>query len=191
MIVPLRGAAQAMSVVYDLAELTAAHNDLNRTLEEAWGGLLTVLTERWPDWPIEVWTRLLSEEQEEGDPKWHLQFLVSFAGEQADNREVAAMTGFLLRGLSRCLGKDAKLNRCPVSPDCKPLWVIDDARVLRLLVPEATLDDAVFMLGHYAGLPAYFAASVSAWPLTNSEAHIALAEADLAWAFDGWEAISS
>ena len=189
MIVPLRGAAQAMSVVYGLEELTAAHKDLNYTLEEAWGGLLTVITERWPDWPIEVWARLLAQE-EDGKPKWYLQFLVSFAGEQADNRDVAAMTELLLRGLSRCLGKDAQINRCPISPDCKPLWVIDDTEVLRLLVPEHTIDGAVFMLGHYAGEPAYFAASVSAWPLANSNASIALAEADTAWAFDGWEAIS-
>ena len=190
MIIPLRGAARAMSVVYDLEELTAAHKDLNCTLEECWGGLLTVLTERWPDWPIEVWTRLLSEEKE-GKQTWYLQFLVSFAGEQADNREVAAMTEFLLRGLSRYLRGEAQVNRCPISLECKPLWVVDDARVLRLLVPEHTIDLAVFLLGHYAGEPAYFAASVSAWPLANSDARIALAEADMAWAFEGWGIVSS
>ena len=189
MIVPLRGAAQAMAVTYSLEKLTAAHDDLNRTLEESWGGLLTVLTERWPDWPIEIWGRLLAFEEDE-QPKWHLQFLVSFAGEQADNRDVVAMTGFVLRGLGRCLGIEPLVNRCPVGPDSKPLWVVDDGAVLRLLVPEATIDRAIFMLGHYAGQPAYFAASTEAWPLARSEISIGLAEADLAWAFDGWEAIS-
>jgi hypothetical protein len=190
MIIPLRGAAQAMAVSYSLEKLTAAHDDLNCTLEEAWGGLLTVLTERWPDWPVEVWGRILPYE-EDAQPKCFLQFLVSFAGEQADNRDVAAMTGFLLRGLVRCLGDEPLVNRCPVGPDCKPLWVIDDNVVLRLLVPEDTLDKAVFMLGHYAGQPAFFAASIEAWPLGRQEVPIALAEADLAWAFDGWESLSS
>jgi len=188
-IIPLRGAAQAMAVSYDLAKMTTAHDDLNRTLEEGWGGLLTVLTERWPDWPVEVWGRLLAQE-EDGEPKWFLQFLVSFAGEQVNNRDVAAMTGFLLRGLTRCLGVEPIVNRCPVDPDCKPLWVIDDGTVLRLLVPESTIDAAVFMLGHYAGQPAYFAASIEAWPLARPEITIDFAEADLAWAFDGWEALS-
>ena len=190
MIVPLRGAAQAMAVTYSLGKLTAAHDDLNRSLEESWAGLLTVLTERWPDWPIEVWTRLLPYE-EDGEPKWHLQFLVSFAGEQADNRDVTAMTGFLLQGLSRCLGEEPLVNSCPVAPDCKPLWVVDDGTVLRLLAPEHTIDRAVFMLGHYAGQPTYFAASVEAWPLSRPDVPIEFAEADLAWAFDGWGSFSS
>tara|TARA_Y100001968_G_C19406608_1_gene744009 strand:+ start:856 stop:1395 length:540 start_codon:yes stop_codon:yes gene_type:complete len=179
-----------MAVVYPLKELTGTHKDLNRSLEESWGGLLTVMAERWPDWPVEVWGRILADE-EDGEPRWLLQFLVSFAGEPADNREVAAMTSFLLHGLARCLGEKAAVYRTPISPECKPLWVIDDARVFRLTVPEHTIDAALYLLGHYAGQPAFFAASTSAWPLLASEAEIELADADLAWAFDGWEALQA
>ena len=64
MILPLRAGALGLSLCYELDGLIQKHRDLNRSLEEAWASLLTVLTERWPDWPIEVWTRLLPYEED-------------------------------------------------------------------------------------------------------------------------------
>ena len=185
---PLRAGRNGLRLDYPLTGLIARHKDLNRSIEEAWAGLLTVVCEGWPDWPIEVWTRLVEQEVEDGaeedeGARWTLSFCVFFAGEGPENSDVAAMCDFATRGLQGVLELSPSVSWAGVDPAWKPLWAVDDAAIYRLLVPEATLNGAVYLLGSYAGQPAWFAATVEAWPLHEVALPIELAEADLGWAF--------
>lgn len=186
LILPLRAGERGLCLDYPLAGLTARHADANRAIEEAWAGLLTVVCESWPDWPLEVWTRL--EEQDEldpetGDPTWKVRFCLFFAGEGPDNSDVAAMCDFATRGLQGVLESSPAVSWAGIDPTWKPLWAVDDAAVYRLLAPEPTLSRGIYLLGSYAGRPAWFAAALEAWPLHGSGLSIGLAEADLSWVF--------
>jgi len=184
MILPLRAGAIGLSLRYELDGLVQKHRDLNRSLEETWASVLTVLTERWPDWPVEVWSNLTPTAADDGKPTWDLEFRVFFAGEQTNSRDVTAMVEFVVRGLADFLAAPAQVGWDGIRLGWHPLWAIDDGGVYRMLAPERTLDRAVYMLGHYAGQPSYFAAAVEAWPLSQAGLHIGLAEADLGWTFD-------
>ena len=183
MLIPLRGGAFGLGLTYPLEPLVEAHDDLNRTFEEAWAGLMTVLLEGWPDWPVEVWTRLSSSFNEEGKERWFVQFLVFFAGEGPDNSDVAAMLDFVTRGLRGVIAVPPVVLWTRLAPDCKPLWVIDDAAIYRALAPERGLEPSVYLLGHYAGRPAWFSATVEAWPLHGAGLPIGLVDVDTSWAF--------
>jgi hypothetical protein len=194
-LIPLRGGAQGLSLSYDLEALLDAQPNLNAVLETVWAGLLHVVSERWPDWPVEVWTRVAggpdadgegSDDGERGDGgAWQLQFRVFFGGDGSmDSKEVQTMVSFVLRALRLRLGADPELGWGGISDSWHPLWAVDDESVYRLLAPEATVEPSVYQLGHYGGEPAWFAATLEAWPLRNAEAPIELAEADTAWAFD-------
>ena len=186
LILPLRAGERGLCLDYVLAALTKRHADLNRALEEAWAGLLTVVSESWPDWPLEVWTRLEEEDEPDpdtGEPRWKLRFCLFFADEGPDNQDVAAMCDFATRGLQGVLELSPAVSWGGIDPDWSPLWAVDDATVYRLLAPEPTLSRGVYLLGSYAGQPAWFAATLEAWPLHGSSLGIELAEADSGWAF--------
>ena len=185
LILPLRAGERGLRLDYSLNEMTRRHVDANRALEEAWAGLLTVVCESWPDWPLEVWTRLREDEPdpETGDPVWTLCFCLFFAGDGPDNQDVAAMCDFATRGLQGVLLLTPTITWGGIDPDWKPLWAVDDGEVYRLIVPERTMSHAVYLLGTYAGLPAWFAATLEAWPLQGSGLPIKLAEADMGWTF--------
>ncbi len=199
MLIPLRGGATTLGLEWDLEELVALNKNLNRTLEEAWGGLLTVLVESWPDWPIEVWSRLERREPEgdeaqevqatpgaEPDAKverWVLAYRVSFANEGAENADVAAMVTYVTRGLAAVLQVAPEVSWDAIEPGWKALWAIDDTQVYRLIADERTMEPSLWMVGQYAGLPSYFAATLEAWPLQGVRLPLKHAEADLGWAF--------
>lgn len=196
MLIPLRGGSTTLALEWDLEELVALHKDLNRVLEEAWAGLLTVLVESWPDWPIEVWSRLERREPGEDDAvdaselqpgekleRWVLAYRVSFADEDASNADVAAMVTYVTRGLGAVLQTPAEVSWASVDPDWKALWSVDDAQVYRLIADERTMEPSLWMVGQYGGLPSYFAATLEAWPLQGVRLPILHAEADLGWAF--------
>jgi hypothetical protein len=180
---PLRADGPGLRLEYSLTELVAKHPDLNRSLEEAFAGLLTVVCEGWPDWPIEVWTRLVGVEVEDEEPRWIVSFCIFFGGEGPDNSDVAAMVDFSIRGLQGVLELSPIIGWAGVDSTWKALWAVDDAQICRLQVPEATVDGAIFLLGSYAGQPAWFAATTEAWPLRDAGLPIALAQVDLGWAF--------
>jgi hypothetical protein len=182
-IIPIRGARQALTVSWDLDDLVLRFDDLNRTLEELWASILSVLVERWPDWPIEVWTRL-SPIVEDEKPRYELDFLISVGAEGPDDKHVAAVVRFLTAGVVKLMPNPPRFGWERIKTDCKPLWVIDDATVYRVLAPEDSVDQSVYLLGHYAGQPTWFAATVEAWPLHGAQLAVDLIDVDTAWAFD-------
>ncbi len=187
-IIPLRGARKALTIDYSMAELMEAHLDLNRTLEEAWAGLLTILVRNWPDWPIEVWSRIdVVDDPDETDApsQYVIRFRVTFAGESADNSDVTAMIDTITRGLRAVTRVEAELGWGSVDVDWSPLWAIDDARVFRLIAPEPTVEDSVYLVGAYGGEPTLFAGTLEAWPLQQSRRALGIevAGVDLGWAF--------
>jgi hypothetical protein len=190
LVLPMRAGPMGLALAYSLNELANRHGDLNRALEEAWAGVLTVLREGWPDWPLEVWTALEllpPLEEEEGDedatPRWVLHFRLFFAGEGPENGDVAAMVDFVVRGLQGVLEVTPLIDWMGVHPGWRPLWAVDDAQIYRLIAPEITAEPSVYLLGWYSGRPALFAASLEAWPLQGAAQPIDFAEADLGWAF--------
>ena len=68
MMLPLRGSRHALTIAWDLDDLVLSSDDLNKSFEEMWLSLLSVLVERWPDWPIEIWTRLVPVLADETSP---------------------------------------------------------------------------------------------------------------------------
>jgi hypothetical protein len=190
-LIPLRGGRQCLALAWQFQEIWERHDDLNRTLEQCFAGLLKVLAESWPDWPVEIWGSLvdrgLAEDEEEPDqgfsPRWWLEYRVSFGGEGPEQKDVAAMVAFVSQGLASVLGADPEVSWGSVDPDWRALWVVDDAEVYRLLAAEWTDEASVFLIGHYAGQPTLFAATLEAWPLKHARLGIRTAEADLGWAF--------
>jgi len=188
-IIPLRGADIALGIDYSMGELMEEHQDINRTLEEAWAGLLTLLVRNWPDWPIELWSRL--DEIPNDDPtedlpsQYLIRFRLSFGGEGPSNSDVTAMLDVVTRGLRAVVRVEPELSWDGIGVDWFPLWAVDDGKVFRLLAPEATVENSVYMIGVYAGEPTLFAGTLEAWPLTGSRAAlgIEIAEVDLGWAF--------
>ena len=186
MLIPLRAGDEGLVVSWNLGELFAVLPRPNVELERIWAGVLTVVRDSWPDWPVEVWGTI-TETSEEGDeaPTFALSFAIFFGGEGRGSKTAAAMAAFVLSALNKALPLEATSTWGRIDPDWKPLWVIDDAEVLRLLAPEHTVEPSVYMLGSYAGIPSLFAASLEAWPLTPARRQIGveLAEADVEWAF--------
>jgi len=82
-----------LTISWDLDDLVLSTNDLNKTLEEMWLSLFTVLVERWPDWPVELWTRLTPVLIDEEKPRYDLDFLISVGAEGPDDKHVAAVVG--------------------------------------------------------------------------------------------------
>jgi len=196
MMIPMRGGRNALSLSWGLGDLMGRHSDLNKTYEESWAGMLHVIVDSWADWPVEVWLRLVElelteEERAEEEDKplggWALQWLVSFAGEGPERRDVAAMVSFVTQGLESVLGEKPAVGWTSIDPGDKAMWVIDDGSVYRLYADVPTEEPMVFLIGHYAGEPALFAAAVEAWPLHRARRrlNVDLAEADLGWAFVG------
>jgi len=204
MLIPMRAGHEALIVSWDLEEIVATLPNPNVELEKIWAGLLVVVRDSWPDLPVEVWTHvaerdgvdeidvdaLPAEDDASGDAPapspYRLQFAVFFGGEDRTSKTAAAMASFMLAGLARAVPVEPAAEWGPISPAWKPLWAIDDANVLRLFAPEATLERSVYLLGSYAGRPTWFAASEEAWPLQRARAAIGidLADADVSWAFD-------
>lgn len=192
MLIPMRGGEEGLVVSWDLGELYAVLPRPNVEIERVWAGVLTVVRDSWPDWPVEVWGMVAETFEDDADggespdaPTFSLSFAVFFGGEGRESKTAAAMAAFVISALTKSLPVAPTSSWGSVDPDWKPLWVIDDAVVLRMLAPEATLEPSVYMLGSYAGIPTLFAASVEAWPLKPSRTVIGveLAEADVAWAF--------
>ncbi len=52
-----------------------------------------------------------------------------------------------------------------------------------MIADTQTIEPSVWLLGHYAGEPEYFAASFEAWPLQYTGLPVEKAEADLGWTF--------
>ena len=189
MLLPLRGGHIALAVTYDLDDLIEAHPHLNPILEQTWASALSVLAERWPEWPIEVWSRLAvgvkaSEDESSVVKRWELSYRVFFAGEGPDVTEVVAISNFLVQALAGLIEAPPELAWGTIDPDWQALWVVDDGRVARLYATERGIDASVYLVGHYAGEPKYFAAAIEAWPLSTARLDIDLVEADTAWAFD-------
>ena len=188
MLIPVRGGHLALALDWDFQALVDRHPDLNRTMEEAWAGLLSVLAESWPDWPIEVWSELRKIDPDdptdpEALPTWRLGYRVCFSGQDASNADVAAMVQFVTRGLGAVVDGTADVSWDGVTPGWKVLWAIDDAVVYRMIADTQTIESSVWLLGHYAGEPEYFAATFEAWPLQHAGLPVQRAEADLGWAF--------
>ena len=184
MIIPLRGSRQALTISWDLDDLVLQFDDLNRTLEELWLSVLSVLVERWPDWPVEVWTRLLPIIDGE-KPRYGLEFLISVGAAGPEDKHVAAVVRFLTAGVAKLISSSPpRLGWGRVQTDCKPLWVIDDGKVYRVLAPEASVERSVYLLGHYAGQPSWFAATLEAWPLHGAQLPLELTDVDASWAFE-------
>ena len=187
MLLPMRGGGIALAVTYDLDVLVDSHPHLNPTLEQTWASLLSVMMERWPDWPVEVWSRVAIglKAEDDGPPvkRWEVSYRVFFAGEGPDVSDVVAMSNFLVQGLAGLLKAAPELAWGTIDPDWHALWAVDDGQVVRCLAQERGLGPAVFLVGHYAGEPTYFAATVEAWPLSTAALNVELREADTAWAF--------
>lgn len=192
MMIPVRG-GWGLVLSWSLAELVERHGDVNLVMEKAWASLLLVLAERWPDWPVEVWTRLERvqvEGESDEEPTVRLSYLVSFAGElPGETADLRAMSHVVLSGLGRLLESSAEPRTDRANLTWLPLWALDDAQVFRLLAPERTLDESVYLVGHYAGEHELFAAAVEAWPLNQArvrgEVPVKLADVDTEWA-DGF-----
>jgi hypothetical protein len=189
-LIPLRGAQCALALDYSMAALRGEHHDLNTALEEAWAGLFIVLVRNWPNWPIELWSRVdaLPEDPlaDENTPtQYVVRFRLSFAGEGVDNSDVAAMLDVVTRGLRAVMRVEPELSWAPIRSDYLPLWAIDDGMVYRLLAPEMTVEDSIYMIGSYAGEPRLFASTLDAWPLAGSRRALGihLCGVDLGWAF--------
>lgn len=181
--IPMRGGPGALLFACELGGLAARHEDVNRTLEEAWAGLLCVVRDAWPDWPLEVWSRLDPQEDEDGDESaWHLVYGVVFGGEGPDNPDVAAMADFAVRGLGKVVGVGLDASWGAIDPTWNPLWAVDDGQVYRLLASEPTAEPSLYLLGTYAGQPAWFAATLDAWPLEGKCLPVETADVDLGWA---------
>ncbi len=178
---PLRGGPVSLALDYDLNALAQAHRNLNATLEQSWAALLTVICERWPDWPVEVWSQVVPDDESKAKSPWKLSYRIYFAGEGQENPEVTAIASFLVQGLGRFLKSKVAVEWSGGCFDWRPLWAIDDARVFRLLVPEQTLAPSLFLVGHYGGLPSYFASTVESWPLADAGLAIGLADVDTEW----------
>ena len=206
--IPLRAGAEALLLSFDVEELAAAAPRPNVALERFWAGALTVLRDRWPDWPIEVWATVLGDaddaedalppEPDEDDDEplsapppdapptsFTLTFAVFFAGEERTDPTVKAMASFVRGAAQRGLPLAAATRWGGIAPGWKALWAVDDGEVLRLFASEATVEDSVYLLGTYAGIPTLFAASVEAWPLHGAAEAIGvrLEDADPEWAF--------
>jgi hypothetical protein len=188
MLLPLRGGSIALAITYDLDDLIEAHPHLNPALEQVWASVLGVSSERWPDWPLEVWSRVSVGvmEADGHDPpvkRYEVSYRVFFGGEGPEVSDVVAISNFLVRGLAGLIRATPELSWGTIDPTWRILWAVDDGRVVRLLAPARSLGPSVFLLGHYAGEPTYFAATIEAWPLSTARLKIELAEADTAWAF--------
>ena len=188
MILPMRGGPIGLAITYDLDELIEANSHLNPMLEQVWASVLSVIAERWPDWPIEVWGQVavgLSEAEEDKPPvpRWEALYRVFFGGEGPDVPDVVAISNFLVQGLAALIDAPPELAWGTIDPDWFVLWAIDDGNVIRLLAPARSLEPSVFLIGHYAGEPRYFAAALEAWPLSTARLDIEFAEADTDWAF--------
>jgi len=182
-IIPLRGADTALTFSWDLDALIQRYQDLNRTLEETWASLLSVLIERWPDWPVEIWGSLHPIPDPE-TPSWRIEFLVSVGGAGPDDRHVATVVRFLTEGVAKLISVPPLLQWSRIGVECKPLWLVDDGQIHRVLAPEGSVEKSVYLLGHYAGEPAWFAATIEAWPLHGTGLKVALTDVDLSWAFE-------
>jgi hypothetical protein len=182
-IIPIRGSRQAFTISWDLDELVLRFDDLNKTLEELWLSILSVLVERWPDWPVEVWSRL-SPIVDVENPRYDLDFLISVGAVGPDDKHVATVVRFLTAGVAKLVSTPPRFAWERIQTDCKPLWLIDDGRVYRALAPEASIDRSVYLLGHYAGEPIWFAATLEAWPLHGVHLPLELTDVDTAWAFE-------
>mgnify|MGYP007046914794 CR=1 FL=1 len=179
-------------VSWDLGELYAVLPRPNVEFERVWAGVLTVVRDSWPDWPVEVWG-FVSEVFEDLDPTveateeqtFRLSFAIYFGGEGRESKTAAEMAAFVISALTKSIPMPPTPTWGGIDPDWKPMWAIDDAVLYRLLAPEATLEPSVYMLGSYASIPTLFAASVEAWPLKPSRTVIGvdLAEADVGWVF--------
>ncbi|MEE2828713.1 MAG: hypothetical protein VX498_05970, partial [Myxococcota bacterium] len=181
--IPLRGSRTALTFTWELDVLVGQFDDLNRTLEELSASVLTVLVERWPDWPVEVWG-CLGEVSEGSKPRWDLDVRFSIAGLGPEDKHVAAVARFLIEGVSKLIPIEARMSWEKIDLSCRPLWIIDDGLVHRVLAPEGSVEQSVYLLGHYAGQPSWFAAAIEAWPLHGTGLSIQLSDVDLAWAFE-------
>ncbi len=189
MLLPLRGGAIALAITYDLDELVEAHPHLNPTLEQTWASVLSVMAERWPDWPMEVWSRIAvgmkpAEDDAPGTARYELSYRVFFAGEGPDVSDVVAMSNFMVQGLAGLIQAAPELAWGTITPDWRALWAVDDGAVVRLIATERAIGPSVYLIGHYGGEPTYFSAAVEAWPLSTARLAIQMAEADTAWAFE-------
>ena len=195
MIIPLRAGAEALVLSWDLEEFVATMANPNLELERLWAGLLTVVRDSWPDYPIEVWATVdevehVPEVDASDDPTpdslFKTRFAVFFGGDDRSSKTAAAMASFMISAIGRSVPIEPVADWGSIAPDWKPLWAIDDGVVYRLFAPEATLDRSLYMLGSYAGRPTWFAASEEAWPLQRArrEIGIKVADADVSWAFD-------
>jgi len=189
--IPLRGGRHALGLRYSLNELLAVHGDPNRVLEEAWAGLLSILVRNWPDWPIEVWVRLAAgavtdDPTDDEEAGWDVEFAVSFADQGPDSKDVTAMIDAVTRGLKAVLQVEGALAWTRIDPDWNPMWAVDDGQVYRLLAPEPTIEQTVYLIGSYAGVPSMFASTLEAWPLARARRKLGveLADVDTGWAFD-------
>jgi hypothetical protein len=188
MLMPLRGGPIALAITYDLDELVEAHPHLNPTLEETWASVLSVMAERWPDWPLEVWSRVAvgikaAIDDTPSTPRYELSYRVFFGGEGPDVSDVVAMSNFLVQALAGLIQAAPELAWGTIDPAWRSLWAVDDGEVIRLIATERALGPSVYLVGHYAGEPTYFSAAVEAWPLSTARLPIKLVEADTAWAF--------
>jgi hypothetical protein len=213
MLIPLRAGDEGLILSWDLEEVVGVLRDPNLEFERLWAGLLTVMRDSWPDWPIEVWAAvddasgdserdfgaafgeeddeevdadLPPAEQDGAASPFRVKFALFFGGDGRDSMTGAAMASFAIAAIARALPVEPVADWGHISPDWKPLWVVDDEVIYRLYAPEATIDSAMYLLGSYAGLPTWFAASEEAWPLHQAYAQlgIELADADTSWAFD-------
>ena len=103
MLIPLRAGDEGLVVSWDLAELFGVLPRPNVELERVWAGVLTVVRDSWPDWPVEVWgsiTETFSDEHEvSGDARsFRLSFAVFFGGEGRQSKTAAAMAALAASG---------------------------------------------------------------------------------------------
>lgn len=192
MIIPLRGGPEGLVIRWDIEEFAATVPRANVEIERIWAGLLTVVRDSWPDWPVEVWGAVEEVERDEDDAEgdsdaeaFSLSFAVFFGSEDRTDKTAASMASFVLSAIHKALPLEPSSSWGTIDPTWKPLWTIDDAQVVRLFAPEATLDESVYLLGSYAGRPAWFAAALEAWPLVHTarDIGIELHDCDVSWAF--------
>ena len=208
MMIPLRGGAEGLVLSFDVEDFVASASRPNVEIEKFWAGMLTVLRDRWPDWPIEVWGTIegvddepidlstIEDDDEEPEPlppidpnappnSFTLSFMVFFGGEERSEPTVAAMAAFVVSAATRALPLEPNVRWGKLSEGWKPLWAVDDEEVLRLYASEATVEESVYLLGSYGGVPTLFAASMEAWPLQGASEQIGvqLADADPEWAW--------